>query len=205
MLIDSPLSNKLTHLYSIGSYFIQNAATQSFDSTTPANTLFNIPTINIATAYKLLVGMNGINASCTNASFLIDIKITSRYTTSNLLEVNFTSASTTSINLGSIAVWIIGFNIQDAMAWPWPATIATTGNFLTNAAYSDLGNIVQLYNTFWGISTLKTNTQASLIFDSNLVVNTSISGTSFDPNFEWIFTIFQVKECDSTTPYYMMS
>ena len=91
------------------------------------------------------------------------------------------------------------------MAWPWPAARATVGNFLTSSPYSDSGNLIQTYNTFWGVSYLKTSNQNSLTFSSSFAVNTSITGVSVDQSFEWKFIVFEVKECDASTPYYMTS
>jgi hypothetical protein len=120
----------------------------------------------------------------------MDIKIASFYSSSVVLQVDITSSTATILNLASVAVWIIGFNIQDAMAWPWPAIKATVGSFLTNSPFSDTGNLIQTYNTFWGVSYLKTTNQASLTFNSSLAVNTSITGVSVDQNFEWKFIVF---------------
>ena len=111
ILVDSPLSNKMTHFYSIGSYYVQNATTKIFDPSNPASVSFSIPTINIATATQSIVGINGVNASCSDSSLSVDIKISSYYSSSNVLQVDITSSSTTVLNLASVAVWIIGFNV----------------------------------------------------------------------------------------------
>jgi len=169
ILLDYPYASKMTHFYSGATYYVNNSATVPFSSLNPINTLFGVPAINTIGTTKAFVAFSGLNATATDATLTIDMKFAATYPSSTTMRVAVTSASTKILNVGAIVFCIIGFNVQDAMAWPFPAARLTTPTFLTSSPATDSGNLFQSYNSFWGLTYVQTANQATLTFDSSLV------------------------------------
>jgi hypothetical protein len=72
--------------------------------------------------------------------------------------------------------------------------------------FTDASSKMQAYNTFWGLTRFNIHNQAFIGFTTTLT-GTTIQATSSLPfnNLEFLTMIFEFKECDPTTPYYLVS
>lgn len=115
-------------------------------------------------------------------------------------------------NLGYMGMTfsLMCYNEEVVASWPFPAgrfNYATFSGSASAAVYSDSTNITKSYNTFWGLTSFGFSGQSFFQFSSSFVPEVSLSLTSSNPfsNIDGAMTAMEFKECDSTTPYYMIS
>lgn len=104
----------------------------------------------------------------------------------------------------------IQYNQIDISLWPFPAGriayIDLNAINSVSSSYTDSSNIMANYNVWWGFTRFNFANQTSLHMNSaqtNITIQTS-SALPF-ANLDLTMLIFQFKECDPSTPYYMIS
>ena len=109
--------------------------------------------------------------------------------------------------MGSIYASLLGYNIPNAQAWPFPAFKASVATFALSSPLLDSTNSFATYNTYWGLTWFNVSNQANLAWTTTLAPSASISCTPTYPllNLQFLALVFQIKECDASTPYYMIS
>ena len=118
-----------------------------------------------------------------------------------------TSAISTQVQVATIWASIIGFNINDAMSWPWPALGISYSYFAPSGPYVDINGSFQSYNTFWGNTWFGISNIPNLQWSSTLNIGSSVTAAStfaFN-NMQFFGFTLTYKECVTTTPYYMTS
>lgn len=109
--MDLSLANKI-NCFTKGIYFFDNYGYTPLSSSSPIVAKFTVNAINTVGTLKALVAFNGMNVSCTDSTYSIDIKLTASYLNSTTIKVDITSALSTVLNVGSVAMSIIGYNVE---------------------------------------------------------------------------------------------
>ena len=78
LVLDLSLANKI-NCFTKGIYFFDNYGYTPLSSSTPIVAKFTVSAINNVGAAKALVAFNGMNVSCTDSTYSIDIKLTASY------------------------------------------------------------------------------------------------------------------------------
>jgi len=205
LVLEDALGAKMNSFYSGASYYVPNQGTTPLSSSNPLVARFTVPTINMVGTTKVIVAFSGMNVTASSGSNTVDMKLLGTYEDSTTIRVDITSGSSTVLNVGSIMFCIIGYNVQDAMAWPFPAVIINSGVFDTSTPYMDTNSTFKTYNTFWGLSYVKSKNHNDFTCDSSLTANVAITGVTADSTAQWVSAILVLKYCDPTTPYYLQS
>jgi hypothetical protein len=189
-------------------YYVDGGYTP-LNSTNSISALYGLPTTNIATGTpRAFLITNGWNMTLP-ADGCFDTSSTGTFITSTTLELTISTSCTSTIQFLSMYYTLAFYNELDASVWPFPAGIMNYTEFYSPpdpSTYTDPYGTMQTFNTFWGITRLSLSTNNVISFTSDMTAKVSIKATrSTYNNMAWVVLIFQFKECDPTTPYYMLS
>ena len=208
LILDSAFT-KMTHFYGSARYYVQNYGTSNYDTINPVINNFGLPAINTVGTTRIFVFLNGFNATSSSAtSYSFDIAMVPQYIGSSTLRVTTTSNNAATIQISSLCFAIIGYNENDAMAWPFPAARISLGTFDLSTPWTDVNSTYETYNTFWGIRALNTTGLTTIDISTSLTPQTSVtaSTTQAGSSYNLVGLSFEFKECNaSSTPYYMVS
>lgn len=115
------------------------------------------------------------------------------------------------MQLGGLNFIVMSYNVEDAAVWPFPAAKVTIVSFsaINNgvASFNDTLILANTSNTFWGMTRFSISNQASLDIRTSFIPFNSITGYSNNPfsNLDFQVMMWEFKECDPTTPYYMIA
>jgi hypothetical protein len=93
-------------------YYADNYTYTPLTSSNPIVAKFTVPTINTTGTPKALIAYSGMNATCTDSTYSVDIKIVANYLNSTTVKVDITSALSTVLNVGSVVMSLIGYNVE---------------------------------------------------------------------------------------------
>lgn len=207
MAVDDP-NYKIYHLYYQARYYVNSAGSVTFNSGAPITSNFNVfAGLNPTGTLRVFALLNGFNAT-TDATYLFDITLTTSYVTTSTIRVVHSSGSSASFQLSSIQYSLIGYNEQDAESWPFPAIRITLSTISPGSPFTSNTSLLQSYNTFWGLTSLRILSNPFISYNTTLTIGTSISLTTTNSPSSYSMTafLFEFKECNSsTTPYYRIA
>ena len=163
-------------------YYIATG-TMSLDVINPRIVNYNgMPTVNTASGTVFAASVfSGCKMYASSSNLKFDLKMEASVPSSSVYRVKMTSGIPETVYVYHIYTSILAFNLNDAVAEPWPALAISYNTFKPGSPYQDTNGSFQDYNTFWGVTWFNVNNQPSLEWSTTLTTGSSVSASSENP------------------------
>jgi hypothetical protein len=165
--------------------YVYGTTSTKLNSSSPYYANYGLPSVSLNGTTRAFVAFNGFNVTAPDSNLQLDLKASASFTSSTTLKLKIETTVGSNIILGGAFFSFFYYNEATVAAWPFPAALLNYATFAgaasTPALYSDSSALTRDFNTFWGITRLNFNNQASIHFTSDLTPSTSIQGTSSLP------------------------